>query len=99
MPPPLDMEIRYFHGSSKFWINNRLDVSDAWKLISEGEKVTFWCRGVDRACIKKRALNEESQASHLSEPTKKPKMTKQEERRATTEYVTKLKDKHGDSFT
>ena len=100
VPLPQDMEIGYFHGSSKFWINNRLDVSDAWKLVSEGEKVTLWCTGVDRSCSKKRALNEESQAGHSSESTKKQKMSKQEERRATTEeYLAKLKDKHADKFT
>ena len=42
MSPPLDMEIGYFHSSNDFWINNQLDVNDAWKLVSEGEKVTFW---------------------------------------------------------
>ena len=84
------------------WINNRLDVNDVWKLVNEGEKVTFWCTGVDQSCAKpkKRALNEGSQASHISESAKKLKMSKQEERRAMTEeYETKVKDKHGDKFT
>ena len=100
VPPPPDMEMGYFHGSSKFWINNRLDVNDLWKLVNEGEKVTFWCTGIERSCDRKRALNEESQASQPSENTKKAKNSKQDERRAKTEeYETKLKDKHGDKFT
>ena len=41
MPLPADMVIGYFHGSNKFWINNQLDVNDVWKLVNEGEKVTF----------------------------------------------------------
>ena len=102
VPLPADMVIGYFHGSNKFWINNRLDVNDVWKLVNEGEKVTFWCTGVDQSCAKpkKRALNEGSQARHISESAKKLKMSKQEEQRAMTEeYETKLKDKHGDKFT
>ena len=57
--------------------NNRLDVNDVWKLVNEGEKVTFWCTGVDQSCAKpkKRALNEGSQASHISESAKKLKMS------------------------
>ena len=81
MPSPLDMEIGYFHGSSKFWLNNPLDVNDAWKLVSEGEKVTFWCTGVDRSCARKHALNEKSQASQHSVSSKKLKMSKLEEPR------------------
>ena len=100
VPPSPDMEIGYFHGSSKFWINNRLDVDDAWKLVDKSEKVTFWCTGIGRVRAKKHALDEESQESHISGSTKKPKMSKQEERRAMTEeYETKLKEKHGDTFS
>ena len=77
MPPPLEyMEIGYFHGCNTFWNNNRLDVNVAWKLVSEGagKKVTFCCTGVDRSCVKKYVLNEES---HVSESTKKPKCQNQ----------------------
>ena len=41
VPLPADMEIGYFRGSNKLWINNRLDVNDVWKLVNEGKKVTF----------------------------------------------------------
>ena len=87
MPPPPDMEMGYFHGSSKFWINNRLDVNDLWKLVNDGEKVTFCSTGIERSCAMKRALNEESQASQPSENTKKPKTqnrTKEEPRLRNT---------------
>ena len=72
VPLPADMVIGYFHGSNKFWINNRLDVNDVWKLVNEGEKVTFWCTGVDRSCAKpkKRTLNEESEASQSTKKLK-----------------------------
>ena len=28
------------------WINNRLDVNDMWKVVTNGGKVMLWCVGI-----------------------------------------------------
>ena len=51
------MEVGYFSQSRKMWINNRLDLQDAWTLISRGERITLWCVGVNESSRKRDSSN------------------------------------------
>ena len=41
VPPVEKMEIGYYSHSKKIWINNRLDLNDAWKI--ESNILVSWC--------------------------------------------------------
>ena len=110
VPKPPKMELGYFHKSKKVWLNNRLDLSDAWELVSRGENIVFWCVGVNASrCVdsesrKRTQDKQDSVSDEECEPQKKAKKTvklsKQEERKAKAEeYETTLKEKHEGSYT
>ena len=98
VPPIEKMEIGYYYQCKKMWINNRLDLNDAWTLISKGEKITLWCVGIC-AQSRKRETTDTSDEEHETQ-RKKSKVSKAEEKRAIIEdYERQLKEKHEGNYT
>ena len=95
VPPVEKMEIGYYSHSKKIWINNRLDLNDAWKI----ERVTFWCHGASEAS-RKRDSKSGSEDEQDAPGKSSRKMSRMEEKRATVEeYERQLKEKHGNDYT
>lgn len=97
--PSVDkMEIGYYSQSKKIWINNRLDLSDAWSIVAKGERLTLWCVGVgeiSRKCDNRATSDDENDTF-----VKKQKMSKVEEKRVIVEdYERQLKEKHDGKYT
>ena len=89
------MEIGYYSHSKKIWINNRLDLNDAWKI----ERVTFWCHGASEASRKRDSKSGSEDEQDVPGKSSR-KMSRMEEKRATVEeYKRQLKEKHGNDYT
>ncbi len=105
VPKPAEMELGYFVHSKKLWINNRLDLNDAWEILGRGGSLTFWCVGSDGtsrpAENRKRTKEQQDSSTDEEDPQKKAKKnTKQEERKAIADdYESKLRQKHQDAYT
>jgi hypothetical protein len=99
VPPIEKMEVGYYNQSKKLWINNRLDLQDAWALISRGDRITLWCVGIAQPS-RKRDNSHESDEEQELEVKKTKKVSKAEEQRAIVEdYLQQLKEKHTGKFT
>ena len=112
VPKPATMELGYFHQAKKFWLNNRLDMTDAWEIHSKGGNLVFWCVGADssqpsKSVPRKRTQQQQENGSddecelqQLKKSKKAGKQSKQEERKAMAEeYESALKEKHQDAYT
>ena len=42
----LQFDFGYYKQGKKLWLNSAQDVRDAWSLLSDGGRLTFWCNGV-----------------------------------------------------
>ena len=75
VPSVEKMEIGYYSQSKKIWINNRLDLNDAWTILSRGEKLTLWCLGIGEVSRKRDSMNtsDDELASSPGCPRKKQK--------------------------
>ena len=98
---PEKMDIGYFLGTKKLWINNRLDISDVWNMIDKREKVTLWCLDTSTRESLKRKRDEHGDDDDTPPLKKKsPAQGTVEERKARAkENEEKLKDLHKDKWT
>ena len=105
--PEVDrIELGYLIQSKKMWINNRLDLIDAWDLVRKGERITFWSVGVtelDKSGVnqRKRSNDHAEESANVNEPTtKRKKTTNSEQKKALVEdFELKLQEKHKDKYT
>ena len=95
------MDISYFLSTKEFWINNRLDISDAWNMIDKREKVTLWCLDTSTRESLKRKRDEHGDDDDTPPLKKKsPAQGTVEERKARAkENEEKLKELHKDRWT
>ena len=93
-----DMKIGYFHYSWKIWITSKLDVVDMWGLISNGERVTFWCIGKEPpANTSKKRPPRRNEKENEPPPKKMSKVELETEK--VKDYETELKTKHENSYS
>lgn len=98
-----NMEVGYFIGSKKLWINSRLDINDVWDTVEKGEKLTLWCLDSTPRESQKRKHDEHA-AEEDSQPKKKcPQQSAAaaiEERRSKAKAnEEKLKELHKDKWS
>ena len=83
--------------SKKLWLNSVQDLMEAWSLLKDGGRLTFWCNGVQKEDrmeeSRKRASNSEADG-----PTKKKRGSSEGKAEQVTEMKAELKEIHGMKF-
>ena len=97
VPSPQTMEIGFYLQSKKKWINNRLDMNDMWKMISNGGKVTLWCVGIGEK--QKRAHDDDSDQEPAQKRSKPSDTSVDSLRSLAKDYESQLRAKHNDAYT
>ena len=100
----LDFAVGYYKKSTQLWLNNEEDVHDAYDVLLQNGKLTFWCMG------KKRRYYGSSEESDIDgiEDTRTSRRRRQltsrsnarEERKTrVNDLKTQLREKHGSQFS
>ena len=92
-----DFEIGYCHSNNVVTIRKQEDLEEIWKEIKSGQKHVLWCNGL-KVSRKRSSSSMDSDDEDLDLKTKKRKKDDDKEERIT-QVLTKLKKKHGESFT
>ena len=97
----LNFDIGYFTMSNKYWVNSEKDLADAWSLLQEGGRLTFWCTGVDKEEHGQTRKGKRSKGGEGSEEvavSKKKRVSSEDKSQQVTEIKTELKEKHGTKY-
>lgn len=98
--PPIDkMEIGYFHQAKKMWIKNRLDLTDVWKLVHKGERVTLWSMGTATEPTNGQKRPLEKNGEEPVSKRAKAQSISEEKKARLADYEHQLQQKHGDKYS
>ena len=102
----LDFAVGYYKKSTKLWLNNEEDVHDAYDVLQQHGKLTFWCTGKKS---KQRYYGSSDESDNDGgEDTRTSRRKKQltsrvnarEERKTrVNDLKTQLREKHGPQFS
>ena len=87
-----DFEIGYCHSNNVVTIRKQEDLEEIWKEIKSGQKHVLWCNGLKVSRKRSSPSMDSDDDEDLDLKTKKRK-------RDDAQVLTKLKKKHGESFT
>lgn len=93
-----DFEIGYCHSTNIVTIRKQEDLVEIWNEIKKGQKHVLWCDGLKVSRKRSSPSFDSDDEDPLVLKTKKRKKDDDKEERIT-QILTKLKEKHGESFT